>query len=283
MKVRLRIRRGRFKPGRAAQQVALVVLALVALASLFAGFIAPSSYSEQFRDAISAPPSARFLLGTDDLGRDRFARLLYGTRVSLLLAPAAALLSTLLAALIGGLAGYLGGRWERYVTSGIDLFLSLPWLFLLLAARALLPLNTSPITSVAITFLLLGCLGWASPARIIRAGTRTLANADYLVLARASGISGFRLFSRHLLPNLRPILLAQFWISVPVFILSEANLGLLGLGVSEPLPSWGAMLRELENYTAVLQNPWMLAPVALLVIVVASLQVVLRTEEQIPC
>jgi peptide/nickel transport system permease protein len=283
MKVLLRIKRGRIEPGRVAQQIALLVLVLVALASLFAGFIAPSSYSEQFRDAISAPPSARFLLGTDDLGRDRFARLLYGTRVSLLLAPAAALLSTLLAALIGGFAGYLGGRWERYITSGIDLFLSLPWLFLLLAARALLPLNTSPITSVAITFLLLGCLGWASPARIIRAGTRTLTNADYLLQARASGVSGFRLFWRHLLPNLRPILLAQFWISVPVFILSEANLGLLGLGVSEPLPSWGVLLRELENYTAVLQNPWMLAPVALLVVVVGCLQVVLRTEDQVPC
>jgi peptide/nickel transport system permease protein len=108
-------------------------------------------------------------------------------------------------------------------------------------------------------------------------------NSDYLLQARASGISGARLFWRHLLPNLRPILLAQFWISVPVFILSEANLGLLGLGVSEPLPSWGALLRELENYTAVLQNPWMLAPVALLVIVVGCLQVALRTEDQIPC
>ncbi len=278
MKVRIRIRKIR-----AAQAIALALLALVALASLAAGWIAPSTYAEQFRDSISAPPSARFLLGTDDLGRDRFARLLYGTRVSLLLAPAAALLSTLLAAFIGGLAGYLGGRWERYVTSGIDLFLSLPWLFLLLAARALLPLNTSPITSVAITFLLLGCLGWATPARIIRAGTRTLVNADFLTQARASGISGVRLFWRHLLPNLRPILLAQFWISVPVFILSEANLGLLGLGVSEPLPSWGSLLRELENYTAVLQNPWMLAPVVLLVVVVACLQVILRTEERIPC
>ncbi len=70
---------------------------------------------------------------------------------------------------------------------------------------------------------------------------------------------------------------------MPVFILSEANLGLLGLGVSEPLPSWGAMLRELENYTAVLQNPWMLAPVVLLVIVVACLQAALRTEDQVPC
>src|SRR5579863_4613930 len=262
------------------QTVAVVVLGIAVLASLAAAYITPSSYAEQFRDAISAAPSAQFWLGTDELGRDRFARLLYGTRVSLLLAPAAALLSTLIAALIGGAAGYLGGRWERAVTTGVDLFLSLPWLFLLLAVRALLPLNTSPATSVVITFSLLGCLGWAAPARIIRAGTRTLVNSDYLVQAGASGISRWRLFWRHLLPNLRPILLAQFWISVPVFILSEANLGLLGLGVSEPLPSWGALLRELENYTAVLQNPWMLAPVALLVIVVGCLQIVLRTEDQ---
>ena len=251
--------------------------------SLGAGYFAQASYSEQFREAISAPPSARFWLGTDELGRDRFARLLYGTRVSLLLAPAAALLSTLIAALVGGAAGYLGGRWERAVTVGIDLFLSLPWLFLLLAVRALLPLNTSPGTSVTITFLLLGCLGWAAPARIIRAGTRTLVNSEYLLLASASGISRTRLFWRHLLPNLRPILFAQFWISVPLFILSEANLGLLGLGVSDPMPSWGAMLRELENYSAVLQNPSMLAPVVLLVLVVGCLQLLLRTEESVSC
>ena len=163
------------------QKLAWLVLGVVALASLAAGVLAPSSYSEQFRDSISAAPSARFLLGTDELGRDRFARLLYGTRISLLLAPAAAFLSTLIAAVIGGTAGYLGGRWERAVTSCIDLFLSLPWLFLLLTVRALLPLNTSPVTSVMITFLLLGCLGWAMPARIIRAGTRTLVHSDYLV------------------------------------------------------------------------------------------------------
>jgi peptide/nickel transport system permease protein len=265
------------------QRIALVVLAVAVAASLGAGWLAQHSYAEQSREFISVPPSAHFWLGTDELGRDRFARLLYGTRVSLLLAPGAALLSTLLAGLIGGAAGYLGGRWERLVTAGVDLFLSLPWLFLLLAVRALLPLNTSPVTSVAITFLLLGCLGWAGPARIIRAGTRTLVNSDYLVQASAIGISRWRLFWRHLLPNLRPILLAQFWISVPLFILSEANLGLLGLGVSEPLPSWGALLRELENYSAVLENPWMLAPAVLLVLVVACLQMLLRTEEGVPC
>ncbi len=265
------------------QKIALAVLTIAVVASLGAGLLAQHSYAEQSRELISAPPSAHFWLGTDELGRDRFSRLLYGTRVSLLLAPAAALLSTLIAAMIGGAAGYLGGRWERLVTSGVDLFLSLPWLFLLLAVRALLPLNTSPITSVMITFLLLGCLGWAAPARIIRAGTMTLVNSDFLVQASANGVSRWRLFWRHLLPNLRPIFLAQFWISIPLFILSEANLGLLGLGVSEPLPSWGALLRDLENYSAIPQNPWMLAPVVLLVAVVGCLQLLLRTEDSLAC
>ena len=268
---------------RIARKVAVVLLALVALASLGSGWLWHASYSDQSRESISAPPSTRFPLGTDDLGRDRFARLLYGTRVSLLLAPAAALLSTLIAALVGGTAGYLGGRWEKAVSAGIDLFLSLPWLFLLLAVRALLPLNTSPVTSVVITFLLLGFLGWATPARVIRAGVRSLADSDHVLQARACGISGARLFWRHLLPNLRPVLLAQFWIAVPVFILSEANLGLLGLGVSEPLPSWGSMLRELESYTAVQDNPWMIAPAVLLVMVVIAFQLVLRAEDRTPC
>jgi peptide/nickel transport system permease protein len=265
------------------QKIALAVLVIAVVASLGASLLTEHSYAEQSRESISAPPSAHFWLGTDELGRDRFSRLLYGTRVSLLLAPAASLLATLIAAMIGGAAGYLGGRWARLVTTGVDLFLSLPWLFLLLAVRALLPLNTSPVTSVIITFLLLGCLGWAAPARIVRAGTMTLANSDFLVQANASGISRWRLFWRHLLPNLRPILLAQFWISIPLFILSEANLGLLGLGVSEPLPSWGAMLRELENYSAIPQNPWMLAPVVLLVAVVGCLQLLLRTEDFPAC
>ena len=265
------------------KRVALGFVMAVALLAIFAGVVARNSYSEQFREAIDAPPSPQFPLGTDELGRDRFARLLWGTRVSLLLAPAASLITTLLAASIGGTAGYLGGRWEKLVLAATDLFLSLPWLFLLLAVRALLPLNTSPYASVFLTFLLLGCLGWANPARIVRAATRTLVSSDYILQAKASGITGFRLFWFQLAPNLRPVLLAQFWIAIPVFILSEANLALLGLGVSEPLPSWGGMLRELENYSAVLHNAALLVPLVLLVAVVSGLQVLLGTEETSPC
>ena len=102
------------------------------------------------------------------MGRDRFSRVLYGTRISLLLAPAAAFLAAALAGLLGGVAGYLGGWTERGLMAGADLVLSLPWLFLLLAVRALMPLNVAPIEYVMITFLILGCLGWAAGARVVR-------------------------------------------------------------------------------------------------------------------
>jgi peptide/nickel transport system permease protein len=197
----------------------------------------------------------------------------------LLLAPAAALLSTLLAGLIGGAAGYLGGSWERLAMAVTDLFLSLPWLFLLITVRALLPLNVSALTSVAVTFALLGCLGWAASARVLCAGARDLRNSEFVLLARASGLHGFRLFAVHVLPNLKPVLYAQFWISVPVFILSEANLGVLGLGVAEPMPSWGGLLRELESMWSPAAEVWKLVPLVLLIAVVGSLQLLISHEE----
>jgi len=262
-----------------ARIVAIAFLVAVSLGCLLADYIAPASYARQFREEPNAAPSRQHLLGTDDLGRDRFSRVLYGTRVSLLLAPAAALLSSLLAALIGGIAGFAGGWLERLVMAGTDLFLSLPWLFLLITVRALLPLNVSPLVSVAITFALLGCLGWAGAARVICADARSLAHSDFVLLARASGSDGFRLLWRHLLPNLKPVLYAQFWISVPVFILTEANLGILGLGVAEPLPSWGSLLREMESFSTVSGQPWQFVPLILFIVVVSSFHVVLSKEE----
>jgi peptide/nickel transport system permease protein len=258
---------------RTARNIAIGILAVVFTLSALADWVAPAPYGKQFRDAPSSPPSRRFPLGSDELGRDRLSRLLYGSRVSLLLAPAAALLSTFVAALIGGLAGYLGGRWDRLAMRGIDLFLSLPWLFLLLTARALLPLNVSPAISITITFALLGLLGWAAPARVVRAGAQSLRNADFVLQARACGAGRARLVFTHVLPNLAPVLAAQFWISIPVFILSEASLGLLGLGVAEPLPSWGNLLRGLAGYSLAMSGPWPLAPALLLFVVVSSMHV----------
>jgi peptide/nickel transport system permease protein len=184
-----------------------------------------------------------------------------------------------LAALVGGLAGYLGGIWLRLARGFTDLFLSLPWLFLLITVRALLPLKrfSADLSS-----------DYFSHSRIARLGRfgarafdqrRRLRNSDFVLQARASGLHGPRLFLVHVLPNLKPVLYAQFWISIPVFILSEANLGILGLGVAEPLPSWGSLLRELEDLISFREEPWRLVPLLLLAVVMTSFQLLLSNEE----
>jgi peptide/nickel transport system permease protein len=263
------------------RRLACAVLLLVLAVSLGASWLAPAGYAKQDREAAAAPPSHAHWLGTDEIGRDRFARVLYGTRISLLLAPASALFSTLLAALVGGLAGYLGGAWARAAMAVTDLFLSLPWLFLLITVRAMLPLNVSPTFSVLVTFLILGLLGWTAAARVLCATAGSLRNSDFVRQARASGIRGARLFWIHVLPNLKPVLYAQFWISIPAFILSEANLGILGLGVTEPLPSWGSLLKELEGMVSVGEEPWKFVPLVLLVVVVTSFQLVLSKQGEV--
>jgi peptide/nickel transport system permease protein len=263
------------------QKLAGIVLLLVLGASLAANWLAPAGYAKQYREVTNAPPSHAHWLGTDEIGRDRFARVLYGTRISLLLAPAAALFSTLMAALIGGLAGYLGGAWARMAMAVTDLFLSLPWLFLLITARAMMPLNVSPLVSVMVTFLLLGLLGWTTAARVLCATAGSLRTSDFVRQARAAGLRGPRLFWVHVVPNLKPVLYAQFWISIPVFILSEANLGILGLGVAEPMPSWGSLLKELEGLVSVGEEPWKFVPLILLVVVVTSFQFVLSKNEEL--
>ncbi len=265
-----------------ARAAAAAFLLIVTAACLLGPLLVPASYAEQFREIPNASCSRQHPLGTDNLGRDRLARLLYGSRVSLLLAPTAALLATSLAGLAGGAAGLAGGWIETSIMAAADLFLAMPWLFLLLTVRALLPLNVSPLASVAITFALLGCLGWAGAARIVCAEARTLRNSDVVLLARASGCGGMRLLCRHIAPNLAGTLLAQFWLSIPVFILTEANLGLLGLGVSEPLPSWGSLLQELESLSSISSQPVRWLPLALLALTVGAIQLVLHRENSLP-
>jgi peptide/nickel transport system permease protein len=252
------------------RKLACVILVVVVCASVAANWLAPAGYARQYREATNAAPSRSHWLGTDEIGRDRFARVLYGTRISLLMA-----------ALIGGLAGYLGGVWARLAMAITDLFLSLPWLFLLITARALMPLNVSPLVSVLVTFLLLGLLGWTTAARVLCTTAGALRSADFVRQARAAGVPGQRLFWIHVMPNLKPVLYAQFWISIPVFILSEANLGILGLGVAEPMPSWGSLLKELEGLVSLGDEPWKFVPLILLVLVVMSFQLLLSRHDEV--
>ncbi len=261
------------------QKVAASILCVIFVLMVLATFLLPAHYAQQFRDIPNAGPSPAHLLGTDALGRDSLSRLLYGTRVSLLLAPAAALLSTFIAALLGSAAGLLGGWFERIVLAATDLSLALPWLFLLLVVRALLPLDVPPLVSVAIAFLMMGLLGWQASVRVICAAARGVRDSDFLLLARSSGCKPVRLLLRHVAPNLRPLFYVQFFISIPLFILTEANLSILGLGVMEPMPSWGNLMRGFEDFSMLSANPWRLAPLVLLVTVVMCFQLVLPSQE----
>ena len=261
------------------RRAATIVLGVILIVLLCADWIAPYRYQQQFRADVSAAPSRTYRLGTDALGRDRLSRLIYGGRISMVLAPLAALLAVALALLAGLTAGCLGGLWERLVSTAMDLCLSLPWLFLLLAVRAMLPLNAGPATSIVATFALLGLLGWAGSSRIILAAVRRHLASDFVLAARSAGCPPWRIALVQILPNLRPVAAAQFWVTAPAFLLSEANLGLLGLGVAEPAPSWGNMLREMENLSQVARTPWVAAPVVVLFLVLTCFQVAASTGD----
>jgi len=254
------------------------ILSVAFGAALFAGTITKYSYAAQFRDVPNSPPSAMHLLGTDGLGRDLFTRVIYGTRVSLLLAPAAAFLATAIAGILGGLAGLRGWLTEKVILAFADLSLALPLLFVLVALRALLPLDVSPIFSVIATFFILGLLGWPASLRVVWAAVRRLRQSDHFLFATALGYGKTRLLLCQVIPNLRPILLAQFWISIPLFVLTEATLSMLGLGVMEPLPSWGNLLRGCENFSAMAANPWRVVPLFVLIVTVICLQYILPTS-----
>jgi peptide/nickel transport system permease protein len=262
-----------------ARRFSLIVLLSLCGSALLANKVAPAGYEEQFREYPSAKPSWQFPLGTDELGRDRFSRLLHGTRVSLLLSPAAALLATGIALVLGSAAGYWGGLVERAVLGCTDVFTSIPSLLLLFIARAMLPLNVSPAVSVSFTFALLGLLGWTSGVRTIIAAVAKTKNSEFIVQARASGCRPAAVVFLHTAAAIRPIVAAQFWVLAPLFLLAEANLGMLGLGVSEPLPSWGNLLAEMQSAPSLGQAPWLLAPAALLVTVLLSLRSLLVKEE----
>lgn len=251
---------------------AAVLLTCVVLCAVFATKIAPFSYERQFREVPNAAPGAQFLMGTDEIGRDRFSRLIYATRVSVVLAPAASVVSIVLALLISVLASARAHLARPAVFGLTTICLSMPWIFLFIILRAELPLDTGPFISILLTFGLMGVAGWAWPARVFAASIEQVSQSEWLIQARASGLREARIAVVYVWPHLRAIALAQFRVLAPAYILSEASLGLLGLGVADPVPSWGNLLQDLQHPDLVKANPWVLAPLGLLVVVMVCLE-----------
>jgi len=247
------------------RRTALVLLLALLAAAVLAALRPGSSYAAQDREQSWAPASRTHPAGTDALGRDRLTRVAVAALLGLAGAASAAAGATGIAAGVGVLAAFGPKILAGPLLLVCDSFLALPWLFLLMMVRAGLPLQTAPLVSAAATFLILALLGWPACARAVHAGASAMRRADWMIQGRAAGLRATQLMGRHLLPRMLPLLIPQLLISVPVFLIAEANLGTLGLGVAEPLPSWGSMLLELDNSALLASSHWVYLPVALLI------------------
>lgn len=212
-------------------------------------------------------PARIFLLGSDGLGRDILSRLLYGARVSLAIAAAALLISFPLALAVGSLAGYYGGATDFLSMRVVELFLALPAFYLIIALSSALPKGLAPEGHVLAILAMIALFGWASLARIVRGMVLGLRERDFVTAARALGASDWRILRRHIWPQLAGVMLVQAALAAPGFMLAEVTLSYLGLGVQEPVASWGGMLSTGQNVLTLVAYWWTLAPGAAILLV----------------
>ncbi len=214
-----------------------IVTALLAIAVL-APWVAPYDPNAIDVEAILLPPGAAHYFGTDELGRDVFSRMVYGSRVSLQVGLVSAGLSTLIGVLLGALAGYYG-RWvEAVIMRFVDMMLCFPTFFLILAVIALLE------PSIINIMIVIGLTSWMGVARLVRAELLSLKEREYVLAARSLGASDARIIFRHLLPNAMAPVLVAATLGVAGAILTESGLSFLGLGVQPPDASWGNILNQ---------------------------------------
>jgi ABC-type dipeptide/oligopeptide/nickel transport system permease subunit len=230
-------------------QLGLLFVAVVVLAAVFAPWLAPGNpVAGDLRGAYLVKPGSRFLLGTDTQGRDVLSRVLYGARLSLSVGLISQSVSVTLGVLLGLIAGYYG-RWvDALVMRLADITLAFPTLLLLIAvAAAVRP-------SLPIVFVVIGLVGWAGMARLVRSQVLVLRRAEFVLAAQALGARDRRVVLRHLLPNVRTQIIIAATLGIAGAIMAEAALSFVGLGAQPPTPSWGAMVADGRDLLRV--APW---------------------------
>ncbi|VAX15960.1 Dipeptide transport system permease protein DppC (TC 3.A.1.5.2) [hydrothermal vent metagenome] len=216
--------------------IGAVIVFTLFIVAIFAPVIAPRDPDQINTKNLLAPPSLEHLCGTDDLGRDVFSRMVYGARISLTVGFVAIGIATVIGVLIGATAGYFGGWIDDVLMRLVDLMLTIPTFFLILAVIAFLEPNIYNIMTV------IGLTGWMSVARLVRAEFLGLKERDFVMAAKAIGVSDMVIILRHILPNAMAPVLVSATLGVAGAILTESALSFLGIGVQPPTPSWGNIL-----------------------------------------
>ena len=220
---------------------------------------------------VCAPKGKPFyLLGTDRLGRDMLSRILQGARISLTIGLIGISVSFLLGIVIGGAAGYYGGWVDMIVQRVIEVLQSIPTIPLWLTLSAIMPASWSPILIYFGITIILGLLDWTGLARAVRSKLLSLREEDYVLAAKLIGAKPSRIIGRHLIPGFMSHLIASATITIPTMILGETALSFLGLGLREPITSWGVLLNEAQNINAVTIQPWLMLPVVPVILVIIA-------------
>ena len=230
------------------------IIVIVVTAALLAPWVTPHDPYEQFFDGLTMegaplPPSKRFWLGTDLLGRDLFTRLVYGARTSLIIGIVANAVAVLIGTVLGTIAGYAGGWTGTVIMRFTDLMMAFPALLLAIALAAILK------PSLWIVAMVIALVNWVQTSRVMYTQTRTLAELEFIEAARALGAAWPRILLVHILPHLMPHILVWGTLGISVTVLLEATLSFLGVGVQPPTPSWGGIIFESQSYF--ISAPWL--------------------------
>lgn len=230
----------------------MILLAIIAFMAIFAPLLSPHPFDELYWERIAVPPdfANAHWFGTDGNGRDLFVRTLYGARVSLMVGIVATTVSLIIGVTYGAIAGYMGGRVDNVMMRFVDIMYSLPFMFFVIILMVIFGRN------IFLIFIALGAVEWLTMARIVRGQTLSIRKKEFIEAAIASGVSTMTIIRRHVIPNVLGPVIVYMTLTIPQVILTESFLSFLGLGVQEPLTSWGVLISEgagqMESY------PWML-------------------------